>query len=79
MLRKVFDLPGHGMTRPLAESLLALDFPEADVKRIQELNVKANEGKLTEEEEVELETYINISDLLAYWQSNARQVLQQHA
>jgi hypothetical protein len=79
MLRKVFDLPGHGMTKPLAESLLALDFPEADVTRIQELNVKANEGKLTEEEEVELETYINISDLLAYWQSKARQVLQQHA
>lgn len=79
VLRKIFDLPGHGMTRPLAESLLALDFPEADVKRIQELNVKANEGKLTEEEEVELETYINISDLLAYWQSKARQVLQQHA
>jgi len=77
VLRKVFDLPGRGITRPLAESLLALDFPGPDVTRIQELNVKANEGKLTEDEEAELETYINISDLLAYWQSKARQVLQQ--
>jgi hypothetical protein len=25
VLRKVFDLPGRGITRPLAESLLALD------------------------------------------------------
>src|ERR1035438_7404220 len=62
-----------GMTAPLAESILALDFPEADAARIQDLNVKANEGTLTAEEEAELEVYINISDLLAYWQSKARQ------
>ena len=67
------------MTRPLAESILALDFPEGDAARIDELNARANEGTLTSEEEAELEAYINIGDLLAYWQSKARQNLQQPA
>jgi hypothetical protein len=72
-------LSRHGMTRWLAESILALDFPEPDATRIEELNVGANEGALTDEEEAELEAYINIGDLLAYWQSNARQTLQHPA
>jgi hypothetical protein len=57
---------------------LAFDFPDADAARIEELNVRANEGELTDEEEAELEAYININDLLAYWQSKARQMLQDH-
>lgn len=69
-------MSGRGMTRPLAESILALDFPETDAARADKLNAKANEGALTEDERAELEAYANISDLLAYWQSTARQVLQ---
>ena len=79
VLLRVFDLPRGGMSTALAESVLAFDFPEADAARIEELNVRANEGELTDEEEAELEAYININDLLAYWQSKARQVLQQPA
>ncbi len=65
------------MTWALAESILVLDSPEADATRIEELNVKANEGRLTDDEEAELEAYVNVSDLLAYWQSKARQSLRQ--
>jgi hypothetical protein len=65
------------MSTPLAEGILALDFPDEDAARIEELNVKANEGELTDEEEAELEAYTNINDLLAYWQSKARRKLQQ--
>jgi hypothetical protein len=79
VLRKVFDLPGHGMTTALAESILALDFPQADAARIEDLNSKANEGTLTDDEASELEAYINVGDLLAYWQSKARQTLQKSA
>lgn len=79
VFRRVFDLPSHGMTRALAESLIALDFPEADAARIEALNAAANEGTLTDAEEAELEAYINIGDLLAYWQSKARQTLDQVA
>jgi hypothetical protein len=50
-----------------------------DAARIEELNVRANEGELTGEEEAEMEAYTNINDLLAYWQSKARQSLQQSA
>ncbi len=67
------------MTRPLAESILALDFPDGDAARIEELNARANEGTLTDDEQAELEAYVNIGDLLAYWQSKARQTLQQPA
>jgi hypothetical protein len=66
------------MTPALAEGILALDFPEADAARIDELNVRANEGQLTDDEQSELEGYINVSDLLAYWQSKARQAVQPH-
>ncbi|MGA2120022.1 MAG: hypothetical protein ABSH56_35450 [Bryobacteraceae bacterium] len=79
VLLRVFDLPRRGMSLALAEGILALDFPEEDAARIEELNVRANEGELTDEEEAELEAYANIGDLLAYWQSKARQKLQQPA
>jgi hypothetical protein len=77
VLLRVFDLPRRGMTTALAESLLTLDFPEEDFTRIEELNSRANEGILTDDEVAELEAYINVGDLLAYWQSKARQTLQQ--
>ncbi len=76
ILRSVFDLPGRGMTKPLAESIFALDFPDNAATRNDELNGKANAGTLTDEEAGELEAYVNIGDLLAYWQSKARQALQ---
>lgn len=77
LLRKVFDLPGRGLSQPLAESILSLDFPDSDADHIAELNAKANEGQLTESEREELEAYANIADLLAYWQLKARQTLKQ--
>ena len=79
LLLRVFDLPRRGMSTALAEGILALDFPDEDSARMEELNAKANEGELTGEEEAELEAYANINDLLAYWQSKARQKLQQPA
>ena len=58
-------LPAHGMTPGLAEGILALDFPEADAARIEGLNIRTNEGHLTDDEQAELEAYINVSDGLA--------------
>jgi hypothetical protein len=53
------------MTKDLAEGILALDFPEADVLRGDDLNAKANDGTLTEDDQVELEAYVSIADMLA--------------
>ena len=77
LLRQVFDLPGRGLSTPLAESILSLDFPDSAADRAAELNVKANDGMLTAAEKDELEAYANVADLLAYWQLKARQALQQ--
>src|ERR1039457_5788541 len=79
VLQRVFDLRKGGMTPALAESILARDFPEPDAARIEELNVRANEGELTDDEETELEGSVNVSDLLAYGQSKARTILQRAA
>lgn len=79
VFRRVFDLSGRGLTRPLAETILTLDFEDRDEARIEELNAKANEGSLDEEEQAELEAFINVGDLLALWQSKARRVLEQRA
>jgi hypothetical protein len=67
------------LSRPLAESLLSLNFPESDAIRAAELNEKANEGSLTDAEREELQVYANIADLLAYWQLKAEQALQQNS
>jgi len=79
VLLRVFDLAKHGLAPALAEGILEFDFPDEYAVRIEELNERANEGNLTAEEEAELEAYINIGDLLAYWQSKARQSLQRPA
>jgi hypothetical protein len=76
LLERVFDLPGTGMTPSLAERILEMDFPEADAARVGELNEKANEGLLSADEESELEAYIDVGNLLAVWQSKARQSLR---
>lgn len=75
VLRSVFDIPGTGLTPALAESILKLDFPDRDAARIDELSIKANEGTLSDEERTQLQAYVNIGDLRAYWQSKARQAL----
>jgi hypothetical protein len=77
VLRRTFDIGARGMSHSLAEDVMALDFSERDAERAAELSEKANEGLLTESEEAEIEAYNNVADLLALWQSRARQVLQQ--
>ena len=47
------------MTPAIAEGILALDFPKDDAVRIEELNVRANEGQLTDDEQAELEAYVD--------------------
>ncbi len=75
LLQRVFDLTGCGLNSDRARWLLDLDFPEADYDRIQFLNEKANEGTLSDEERAELDAYVNVGDLLACWQSQAREFL----
>ena len=65
------------MSTALADSILTLDFSKDDFARIEVLNRQANDGTLSDEESAELEAYVSIGDLLAYWQSKARQTIHQ--
>lgn len=59
-----------------ANYLLSLRFREDDVARMNELSDLAEQGKLTVEEQTELDSYIHISNFLALMQSKGRQALQ---
>lgn len=76
LLERVFDPAGEGMAPALAERILEMNFSESDAARAEELSDKANEGSLSADEEAELEAYVNVGDLLAVWQSKARQALR---
>ena len=60
----------------VARYLLALDFRGPDRDRMNELAEKAREGHLTREEDVELNSYIQVGNLLAILQSKARKSLR---
>jgi hypothetical protein len=76
---------GHGPLQPekpnvspaTARSILQLDFNAEDRARINLLAEKARRGGLSQLENAELETSINVGQLLAVMQSKARRSLRQ--
>ena len=69
--------PDNGDLSPeAARSLLALEFPKRDHRRMAELSEKASAGTLTRSERAELDEYLRVADLLALLQSRARRSLQ---
>ena len=65
--------PDHGdLTPDAARAWLRLAFPEEDHKRVDELNKKAQQGTLTQDEGEELDDYIRVSDELAIIKAKAR-------
>lgn len=60
------------LSEEAARSLLSLDFPPQDHKRVRLLSAKAQAGTLSRAERKELEDYLQIGDLLALLQSKAR-------
>lgn len=67
----------EGMPPELARYILGLGFSAADRVRMQELAAKNRRGEISPQELEELDTYITAGDILAIWQSKARQALQQ--
>ena len=59
-----------------AEYLLSVRFDDRDVERMNALSELAREGKLSLEEEAELDSYIHVGNLLAILQSMARRSLR---
>jgi hypothetical protein len=66
-------VPAHGdLSAEAARSILSLEFHASDVRRMNELSSKAQEGLLTAEDEAELESYRTIGYLLELMRSKAR-------
>ena len=72
ILTRVIGPERGGLSRELADMLLALDFPEADHARMAELSAKASDGTLAPAEREELEGYVSVGHFLALLQSKAR-------
>jgi hypothetical protein len=62
-----------------ARSILRLDFPAADHRRVEALSAKASTGNLTDAERSQLDEYLRVANLLAILQSKARLSLQRAA
>jgi hypothetical protein len=62
----------------LAKAILAFDYDENDRKRMHELAVKNQKGKLTKEEEELLDSYRRIGYFIDLMRSKARVVLKRH-
>jgi hypothetical protein len=76
ILSRVIQVEGGDLSRSAAEYLLSIRFGEHDVARMNELSEAARQGKLTAEEQVELDSYIHVSNLLSIMQSKGRRALQ---
>ena len=63
------------LSHDLAQYLLSLGFDKPDQARMLKLAEKNQRGKLTDVEEVELNTFVRASHLLALLHSKARQSL----
>ena len=74
MARLLEAAPG-GLNPGAAGYLLSIRFPDGDVARMNELSGKARQGSLSGEEQVELDSYIHVGNLLALMQSKARRSL----
>jgi hypothetical protein len=67
------------MSPDVAHRILQVNYSEADHLRMAELASKSNEGTLSNEEREELETYVEVGDLLSLLQSKARSYLKKHS
>jgi hypothetical protein len=75
---RIFEPEKPNLSQSAAQSILSLDFRAEDRTYMNALAEKARQGKLTKQEDAELETYIQVGHLLAIMQSKARQSLKKN-
>jgi hypothetical protein len=76
ILARLIERPGDDLSPGAAEYLLSMRFDELDIARMNELSELAREGKLTQEEQGELDSYIHVTNLIGTMQSKARRALR---
>jgi hypothetical protein len=73
---RIIQVEEGDLSRSAAEYLLSICFGERDAARMKELSELARPGKLTSQEQAELDSYLHVSNLLAIMQSKGRRALQ---
>lgn len=76
VLDRLLDPVGRILTPEVARDLVNLRFDAKVQARINKLARKCNEGKLTESEQSEYETYVHTIDFIAILQAKARNRLK---
>lgn len=72
ILSRVVQPESGSWSREAAESILELDFPASDVRRMNALAAKARQGALSTAEKDQLQNYRDVGRLLELLQSKAR-------
>lgn len=70
--------PGDDLSPEAAEYLLSIRLSEPDASRLRELADRSESGTLTDEEKIELDSYLHVGNLLAVMQSRARLARERH-
>jgi hypothetical protein len=76
ILDRLLDPVGRILTPEVARDLVRLRFDQKAQTHIRKLARKCNEGKLTDVERREYETYIHAIDFIAILQAKARTLLK---
>lgn len=72
---QIFAQANRGLTKALADTILALDFSEDEIARVDTLSEKSSEGNLSRVESAELEAHAEADLRLAHWRLRARDFL----
>ena len=75
ILLRVLDGERGPMAPAAARELLKIGFSDGDQQRISELSDRASDGKLSPEDEAELEGFINVGHLVAFIRARANRAL----
>ena len=76
---RLFDPTSQELPPEVARYILTLSFPETDIARMHKLAEKARRGTLTLEEQVELDNYEHVGNVLSLMKSKARKALKRSA
>jgi hypothetical protein len=79
ILARLIQIGEEELPQSAAEYLLSIRFGEGDTARMNELSELARQGKLTKDEQAELDSYVHVGNLLAVIQSKGRRALKRSA
>jgi uncharacterized protein YnzC (UPF0291/DUF896 family) len=79
ILRRVVNPDQPYLSCEASRDILRLDFSDRDRRRMNQLAAKNRSGKITAEEEAELDNFIRVGQVLGILQSKARRTLSDHA